>query len=114
MKYKYYEEGKRPKVYVKNMSMYLEELDDRIQEEGEIGLLIGEYLGEVIAADQYDFLIKLDHYDYGWTIEDMDTDIYDSLSDDEIRHCEHVSQSFWWVEKNGVRVTSQVCLMETE
>lgn len=111
---KYYEEGKRPKAYIKSMSMYLEELDERIQEEGEIGLLIDEYLGEIIAENQYDFLIKLDHYNNGWTIEDMDTDIYDSLSTDEIRRCRYVSQSFWWVEKNAIRTSSQICLMETE
>ena len=37
--------------------------------------------------------------DNGWTIDDMDINIYNNLSTDELKHCRHTNQSFWFVEK---------------
>ena len=113
---KYYKKGKRPKAWIKSFTIDLEDLNDRIQEEGGIELTIGDYLGEIIAEDQSYFLIRLDCCDNGWTIDDMDIDIYNSLSTDEIIYYRHTNQSFWWIEKEGIRTTTQICLtmMETE
>ena len=110
---KYYKKGKRPKAWIKSFTTNLEDLNDRIQEEGGIELTIGDYLGEIIAESQLDFLIRLDCCDNGWTIDDMD--IYDSISTDEIIYYRRTNQSFWWIEKRGIRTVTQICLtMETE
>lgn len=113
---KYYKKGKRPKAWIKSFTIYLENLNERIQEEGGIELTIGDYLGEIIAEDQSEFLIRLDCCDNGWTIDDMDINTYNSLSTDEIIYYGHTNQSFWWIEKEGIRTTTQICLtmMETE
>lgn len=111
---KVYEEGKRPKAYIKSASVCIEELDNYIREEGGIGLSIGECLGEIIAERQCKFLIKLDCCNNGWSIEEMSTEIYDNLSDDEIIRYTDVHQTFWWVEKIAVKTSLQTCLMETE
>ena len=46
---KYYKKGKRPKAWIKSFTIDLEDLNERIQEEGGIDLTIGDYLGEIIA-----------------------------------------------------------------
>lgn len=112
---KYYKKGKRPKAWIKNFTMRLEILNKRIQEEDDIGLTIGDYLGEIIAEGQFVFLIRLDCCDSGYTIDAMNSNIYDNLNTDEIRYYKHTNQSFWWVEKEGIRTATQIYLaMETE
>ena len=112
---KYYKKGKRPKAWIKSFTIDLEDLNDRIQEEGDTELTIGDYLGEIIAESQSDFLIRLDCCDNGWTIDYMDINIYDSISTDEKIYYRHTNQSFWWIEKEGIRTATQICLtMETE
>ena len=112
---KYYKKEKRLKAWIKDFTMNFVELNDRIQEEGGIGLTIGDYLGEIIAENQFEFLIRLDCCDNGWTIDDMDVNTYNSLNTDEIIHYRHTNQSFWWIEKEGIRTATQICLtMETE
>lgn len=45
----------------------------------------------------------------------MNSNIYDNLNTDEIRYYRHTNQSFWWVEKEGIRTATQIYLaMETE
>ena len=99
--------------------MNLKDLNERIQEEEDgIELTIGDYLGEIIAEDQTEFLIRLDCCDNGWTIDNMNnmySNIYDRISTDEIIYYKHTNQSFWWIEKEGIRTATQICLtIETE